>query len=187
MRALISSERWYRNAGCIGLEFDEVINDKGEHLPLVAAPAKASRIVVNKNEGRILGVNKDGQIACPSSLQWRDRAVRIGIHAALAPAGVFSFGAVPLAMGLYGAANPSFAFMKPVGNSVRHRRLKGFAWGFISGVPGGMIIEDSIVKGQESVIKPGDVFLAEFRQEFNGQPSTEAEDKGDQPTAEKTK
>jgi hypothetical protein len=175
MRALISHERWYRNSGCLGLEFDEVINEKGEHLPLVACPARASRIVNNKNEGRLLGVNKEGQIACPSSQQWRDRAIRIGIHAALAPAGVFSFGAVPIALGLYGAANPSFAFMKPVGQNVRHRRIKGFAWGFISGVPGGMIIEDSIVKGQETVMKPGDVFLAELRQEFNGEPAIAAQ------------
>ena len=175
MRALISHERWYRNSGCIGLEFDEIVNEKGEHLPLVASPARASRIVNNKHEGRLLGVNKDGQIACPSSQQWRDRAIRVGIHAALAPAGVFSFGAVPIALGLYGAANPSFAFMKPVGDNVRHRRIKGFAWGFISGVPGGMIIEDSIVKGQETIIQPGDEFLAEFHQEFNGVPSTDAQ------------
>jgi len=175
MRALISSERWYRNNGCLGLAFDEVVNENGDHLPLVACPSQASRIVNNKNEGRVLGVNKDGVITGPWSQQLRDKAIRVGIHAALAPAGVFSFGAVPLAMGLYGAANPSFAFMKPVGNNVRHRRLKGFAWGFISGVPGGMIIEDSIVKGQESIVKPGDVFLAEFHQEFDGTPATFAQ------------
>jgi len=175
MHSLVSSERWYRNSGCLGVEFDEIINDKGEHLPLVACPARTSRIVKNKNEGRVLGVNHLGQVTGPWSQQLRYKAVRIGLNAAMAPAGVFSFGAMPVALGLIGAANPSFAFMKPVGNNVRHRRLKGFAWGFLSGVPGSWIIEDTVTKGQESIIKPGDEFLAEFRQEFNGEPASEAQ------------
>jgi hypothetical protein len=74
-----------------------------------------------------------------------------------------------------GAANPSFAFMKPVGTNVRHRRLKGFAWGFLSGVPGSWLIEDTVVKGNEAIIKPGDEFLVEFKQEFTGEPASEAQ------------
>ncbi|MBS2009506.1 MAG: hypothetical protein JST01_20805, partial [Cyanobacteria bacterium SZAS TMP-1] len=175
MHSLVSPERWYRNSGCLGVEFDEIINEKGEHLPLVACPARTSRIVKNKNEGRVLGVNHLGQVTGPWSQQLRYKAIRIGLNAAMAPAGVFSFGAMPVALGLIGAANPSFAFMKPVGNNVRHRRLKGFAWGFLSGVPGSWIIEDTVTKGQESIIKPGDEFLAEFRQEFNGEPASEAQ------------
>src|SRR5262249_21919459 len=88
--------------------------------------------------------------------------------------GVFSFGAVPVALGVMGAVNPSFAFMKPVGLNVRHRRIKGFAWGFLSGLPGSWIIEDTVVKGQEAVLKPGDEFVAEFKQEFTGEPATDA-------------
>jgi hypothetical protein len=175
MRSLVSPERWYRNSGVLGVEFDEIINEKGEHLPLIACPARTSRIIKNKNEGRVLGVNHLGQITGPWSQQLRYKAIRIGLNAAMAPAGVFSFGAMPVALGLLGAANPSFAFMKPVGNNVRHRRLKGFAWGFLSGVPGSWIIEDTVTKGQESIIKPGDEFLAEFRQEFNGEPASEAQ------------
>ena len=175
MHSLVSPERWYRNSGVLGVEFDEIINDKGEHLPLVAMPARTSRIVKNKNEGRVLGVNHLGQVTGPLSQQIRYKAIRIGLNAAMAPAGVFSFGAMPVALGLIGAANPSFAFMKPIGNNVRHRRIKGFAWGFLSGVPGSWIIEDTVTKGQESIIKPGDEFLAEFHQEFNGEPASEAQ------------
>jgi hypothetical protein len=36
------------------------------------------------------------------------------------------------------------------------------------------IIEDTIIKGQETIIKPGDELLAEFQQEFTGEPSTDA-------------
>ncbi len=174
MHSLISPTRWYRNSGCVGISFDEIINDKGEHLPLVAVPARAARIVKNKGEGRELGINHEGQVTGPWSQQLRYKAIRIGLNAALAPAGAFSFGAMPIALGVIGAANPSFAFMKPVGLNVRHRRIKGFFWGALSGVPGSWLIEDTVVKGQEAVIKPGDEFLAEFQQEFTGEPASEA-------------
>ncbi len=174
MRSLLSTERWYRNSGCLGVSFDEIINDKGEHLPLVATPAQTARIVKNKGEGRVLGVNHYGQVTGPWSQQLRYKAIRVGLNFALAPAGVFSFGAMPVALGLIGAANPSFAFTKPVGLNVRHRRLKGFAVGFFSGVPGSWVVEDCVIKGQEAIIKPGDEFLCEFKEEFTGEPATEA-------------
>lgn len=174
MHSLVSPTRWYRNSGCVGISFDEIIDDKGQHLPLVAVPARAARIVKNKGEGRELGINHDGQVVGPLSQQIRYKAIRIGLNAALAPAGAFSFGAMPIALGVIGAANPSFAFMKPVGLNVRHRRIKGFFWGALSGVPGSWLIEDTVVKGQEAVVKPGDEFLAEFQQEFTGEPASEA-------------
>lgn len=175
LHSLVSKERWYRNSGTLGITFDEVINEKGEHIPLVAEPARQALIVKNKGEGRVLGVNHAGQITGPWSQQLRYKAVRVGLNFAMAPAGVFSFGAMPVALGLIGAANPSFAFMKPVGTNVRHRRLKGFAWGFLSGVPGSWLIEDTVVKGQEAVIHPGDEFLAELRQDFTGEVATDAQ------------
>lgn len=174
LHSLVSPEHWYRNSGRIGVSFDEIINDKGEHLPLVATPAQSARIVKNKGEGRVLGVNHLGQVAGPWSQQLRYKAIRIGLNFAMAPAGVFSFGAMPVALGVMGAVNPSFAFMKPVGLNVRHRRIKGFAWGFLSGIPGSWLIEDTVVRGQEAVIKPGDEFLVEFKEEFTGEPATEA-------------
>lgn len=174
MHSLLSPERWYRNSGCIGVAFDEVVNDKGEHYPLIAKPAQTARIIKNKGEGRVLGVNHEGQVTGPWSQQLRYKAIRVGLNFAMAPAGIFSFGAMPLALGVIGAANPSFAFMKPVGLNVRHRRLKGFAWGFLSGVPGSFLIEDTVIKGQEAIVKPGDEFLAEFKEEFTGEPATEA-------------
>jgi hypothetical protein len=174
MHSLLSFERWYRNSGCLGVAFDEIINEKGDHLPLVAAPLQQARIIKNKGDGRELGVNHAGQITGPWSQQLRYKAIRIGLNAAAAPAGVFSFGAMPVALGMIGAYNPSFAFMKPVGLNVRHRRIKGFCWGFLSGVPGSFLIEDTVIKGQEAIIKPGDEFLCEFKQEFTGEPITDA-------------
>ncbi|MCC7527587.1 MAG: hypothetical protein IT342_03630 [Candidatus Melainabacteria bacterium] len=174
LHSLWSPERWYRNSGCIGIDFDEIINEKGEHIPCAAAPAQAGRVIKNKGEGRELGVNHNGQVVGPWAQQLRYKAVRVGLNFAMAPAGVFSFGAMPVALGVIGAANPNFAFGRPVGLNVRHRRIKGFLWGALSGVPGSWLIEDTTVKGQEAIIRPGDEFYAAFKQEFNGEPETDA-------------
>lgn len=174
MHSLVTPKRWYKNSGVLGITFDEIINDKKEHIALNAKPARKARIVRNKAEGRELGVNDCGEITGPWGQQLKYKAIRVGLNFALAPAGVFSFGAMPVALGVIGAANPSFAFMKPVGTNVRHRRIKGFAWGFLSGIPGSWIIEDTVTKGQEAIIKPGDEFLVELKEEFTGEARSEA-------------
>lgn len=175
MHSLVSPHRWYRNSGVLGLTFDEIITGKGEHIALNAKPARKGNIIKNKAEGRLLGVNHNGEITGPWAQQLRWKAVRVGLNFAMAPAGVFTFGAMPVALGVMGAVNPSFAFMKPVGTNVPHRRIKGFFWGALSGVPGSWIIEDTVTKGQPCILKPGDEFLVELQQEFTGEAVTSAQ------------
>jgi hypothetical protein len=170
-----ANKRWLRMAGALGIQFDEIQAANGDHIPLIAKPARNPRIVKNDADGRVMGVNVQGQIASPFSSQVKSQAVHVAIRAAAAAGGVFSFGIVPVAYGCVGAISPSFAFEQPVGKNVRHRRLKGFGMGVIEGLPGGFLISDSIIKGPEARIEPGDVFLAEFKQDFTGQPSTEAD------------
>lgn len=172
--SMVTTQRFYRNSGVLGIEFDELINEKGEHFKLAAKPAMMDRIVKNKYEGRELGVNHNGQVTGPFSQQLRYKAIRVGMNFAMAPLGPMTFGAMPLALGVMGAVNPSFAFMKPVGLNVRHRRIKGFVWGALSGVPGSWLIEDTTVRGQEAIIKPGDEFLATFNEQFKGEAVTDA-------------
>jgi hypothetical protein len=174
LHAELSTKRWMRANGAIGLNFYEIVTENGEHLPLAAAPARQARVVKNVNEGRVLGVNHNGELAAPLSTQLKHQAAHLAIRGAASAGGVFSFGIVPLAYGVAGAVNPSFAFLHPVGKNVRHRRLKGFGMGLIAGMPGGFLIADSIIKGQEAVVKPGDQFLAEFKQDFSGEPETDA-------------
>lgn len=174
IHAELSKKRWMRANGAVGFQFDEILNYNGEHLPLVARPAQHARIVKNKAEGRVLGVNHNGEIASPLSTQLKHQAAHLAIRGAASAGGVFSFGIVPLAYGVVGAMNPSFAFLHPVGTNVPHRRLKGFAMGVVSGLPGGFLIADTIIRGQEAVVKPGDQFEAEFKQEFTGEAATEA-------------
>ncbi len=175
LHAELSPSSWMKANGAIGIQFDEIISQSGEHLPLVAKPARQPRIVVNKYEGRVMGVNLQGEVAPPLSTQLKGQAAHLAIRAGCAAAGVFSMGAVPLAYGVVGAMNPSFAFLKPVGLNVRHRRLKGFAMGVCQGLPGGFLVSDMIIRGPEAIVRPGDIFLVEFKQTFTGEPATAAE------------
>ncbi len=172
---LALNKRWMRMAGALSFNFDEIVTPAGEHLPLVAAPAQQARIIKNMNEGRVLGVNHNNEIASPLSTQLKHQGMHLAIRAGAAAGGVFSFGIVPVAYGVMGAVNPSFAFMQPVGKNMRHRRLKGFALGIITGLPGGFLISDSIIRGPEAVVQPGDIFHAEFKQNFTGEAATDAQ------------
>jgi hypothetical protein len=176
--ALVSPERWYKNSGCIGLTFDEIVTTKGDHIPLVAVPARKAIIIRNKADGRELGVNSEGMVTGPWAQQMKYKLIKFGISTAMMPAGTVSFGAAPVVMGVLGAANPSFALMKPVGENVRHRRVKGFFWGAVSGMPGGWVVEELIVRGQETIIKPGDEFLVAFKEEFSGEPGVASQAQG---------
>jgi hypothetical protein len=173
--AQLAPKRWLRANGAIGIKFDEIITQEGEHIPLTAAPARMARIIENKAEGRILGINHKGEVAAPLSTQLKNQGIQLAIRGAAGAGGVFSMGAVPVIFGLIGAANPSFAFLHPVGQNVPHRRWKGFGMGFLSGLPGGFLVADFILKGVEAALKPGDEFLVEFQQDFNGEAATVAE------------
>lgn len=173
--AQLVPKRWMRANGAIGLRFDEIVNHDGEHIPLVGAPARMARIIENKAEGRVLGINHNGEIAAPLSTQLKNQGIQLAIRGAAGAGGVFSMGAVPVIFGLIGAIQPSFAFLHPVGQNVPHRRLKGFGMGFLSGLPGGFLVADYILKGVEAQVKPGDEFLVEFKQDFDGRPATTAE------------
>ncbi len=174
IQAEFSPHRWLRANGCIGIQFDEIVTDAQEHLPLVAIPAQRSRIVKNVNEGRVLGVNDNGEIVAPLSTQLKAQALHFAIRGAASAGGVFSLGIVPVTYGVVGAINPSFAFLHPVGKNVPHRRLKGFGMGVVSGLPGGFLVADTIIRGKEAEILPGDEFLAQFKQDFTGEASTSA-------------
>jgi hypothetical protein len=82
--------------------------------------------------------------------------------------------AMPIVMGVMGAVSPSFAYMHPVGTNVRHRRLKGFAMGAVSGLPAGFLLSDSIIRAPECIINPGDQFLVELKEPFTIQTASTA-------------
>ena len=164
MQANLSRKRWMRAGGALGLQFDEIVTAEGEHLLLIAIPASQARIIENKAEGRVLGVNLEGEITPPLSAQLKAKSLQTSISLVGALGGPFSMPAMPIAFGVMGAISPSFAYMHPVGTNVRHRRLKGFAMGAVCGLPAGFLLSDSIIRAPECIIHPGDQFLVELKE-----------------------
>jgi hypothetical protein len=164
-----SKKRWMHMAGSLGIQFDEIVTQKGEHIPLVAVPAAKAKAIQDTAEGRVLGVNDQGNLESPISGQVKAQALQMAIRLGAMAGGVFSLGAVPAAMACLGAISPSFVYCHPVGTDVKHRRLRGFGMGLVQGLPGGFIICDSIIRGPEATIEPGDVFQAQFTQDFTGE------------------
>jgi hypothetical protein len=179
LKAELSRQRWLKSAGELGVQFDQIVTEQNEHLPLVATPARQSRFVKDMNEGRVLGINGKGEIVSPLSAQLKSQGIHWGIHIAVTAGGVaggpIGLGVMPVAYGCIGAISPSFAFMHPVGKNMPHRRLKGFALGALSGLPGGGIVCDAIVRGPEAIIEPGDKFEVELKQAFTGEPAMVAQ------------
>lgn len=179
LKAELSRKRWMKSAGELGVQFDEIVTDQDEHFPLTAVPARQTRFVKDMDEGRVLGINDRGEIVSPLSAQLKSQCMHWGIHIAVSAGAVaggpIGMAAMPVAYGCIGAISPSFAFMHPVGRNMKHRRIKGFALGFLSGAPGGGIICDAIVRGPEAIIEPGDAFEVELKQEFTGEPSVVAQ------------
>lgn len=179
--ARVSRDHRLRAAGAIGLQLDEIISANGEHLVIDAVPARQDKIVQNNATGRILGVDKGGEIAMPISIQLKAQALHgsiclaCGLVSVCGPIGMIAgVAAQPIACGALGALSPSSAFKHPVGSNIRHRRLKGFALGALSGLPfGGTLLVDCKINGAESVIYPGDQFLIELKQPFSGQTSAD--------------
>jgi len=173
LKAELSRHRWLKSAGEFGIQFDEIVTEQNEHLPLVAIPARQVRFVKDMNEGRVLGINDQGEIVSPLSAQLKSQSIHWGIHIGVTAAGIagrpIGLSVIPATYACIGAIDPSFAFMHPVGKNMKHRRIKGFALGLISGVPGGGFICDAIVRGPEAIIEPGDSFEVELKKTFTGE------------------
>jgi hypothetical protein len=190
LKAELSRHRWLKSAGELGIQFDEIVTTQNDHLPLVAMPARQVRFVKDKEEGRVLGINEQGEIVSPLSAQLKSQGIHWGIHIGVTAAGIaggpIGLSVIPVTYACIGAIDPSFAFMHPVGKNMKHRRIKGFALGLISGVPGGGFVCDAIVRGPEAIIKPGDSFEVALKETFTGQPMLVAASKESTPKASAT-
>lgn len=104
--------------------------------------------------------NKEGAIEASSKGQVKSKLGRLGITG-------LSFVAVPVAPvvgGIAGAVKPDVVLPEARDDKGRkHRRLKGLATGAVAGIPGGFVINDTVLKGCDIYIEPGTELLLEVR------------------------
>jgi hypothetical protein len=147
IQAEVSPRRWLRPGGAISMEFTRITGG-GKQAALSALPVGVG--------GARAKAKKDGTIEASSKGQVKSKLGRLGITG-------LSFVAAPVAPvvgGIAGAVKPDAVLPEAQDEKGRkHRRLKGLATGAIAGIPGGFLINDTVLKGRDIYIEPGTELL----------------------------
>jgi hypothetical protein len=162
-KAIISSERRLRTEGSITIKFDQIEDPvNGTSWPIDGKICRWDNIVSTTGGGwRQIEVDKQGRIlkAGPSLSRAEQEAFFIARVATFAPipgSMWLDLALMPVAMGIAGAAYPSFVYEKPVNLKEKNFREKAFAYGFVTNLPGAAVVEACVQKGQNSDIRCGD-------------------------------
>lgn len=153
LHAEVSTKRWLKAGGGIGMRFDEIVLASGKHIKINAVPVAVAEAAAeaDKRQQNVV-VDKDGTIEPTRKKDLKPKAARLML-------GVGAFVAGPITSvvgGVAGAVHPSTVLPdSPDPQSRKHRRLKGMVTGFVAGLPGGFIVDDAILKGQRAQLKPG--------------------------------
>jgi hypothetical protein len=149
----LSTKRWMRAGAGIAMEFDQVVPAHGTPLKIHALPlniVEADGKVEKGNDD--VTVSKQGTVEASRKKDLKPKFGRSIL-------GVASFVAAPVtavAGAAVGAARPSTVLPDATDDSAKsHRRLKGMATGLVAGLPGGFLVNDTALKGQQAVLKSG--------------------------------
>jgi len=155
--------RRFKSRGCLEVQFDLLTDPSGKQIPVAGNLVKQITVMPGQAR-REIRVDRLGRIVKSerSFTPERQRAYNVARVATMAPVPIpgnfilTNFVGVPLALGAAGAADPSFAYNKPVDEDVTHKRLKGFTYAFLTNLPGAFWVQAIVEKGNEVVLNPGD-------------------------------
>lgn len=167
--AALSSSRRYRSGGCLTIQFDEIIDQDGNSWPIIGKLCRLMDVKESADGGppRLLQVDKQGKvIAAGPTLTDKEKsvfAVGRALTAVPVPAGVLvNVVGIPAAMGVIGAAYPAFAYNKPVNLKEKGIRQRAFVYGFVTNLPGAMVVAACVQKGDEVALKAGDGLIVDM-------------------------
>ncbi len=148
IHAEVSPKRWLKPGGAISMQFTRIAGG-GRH-------ARISAIPVAVTGGAGAKAKQGGRIESASKGHVRSKVGRIALTG-------LSFVAAPVAPligAAVGVAKPDVVLPDAHDSKSRkNRRLKGMAAGAIAGVPGGFLINDTLLKGRDINIQPGTELL----------------------------
>jgi hypothetical protein len=165
--SVISKNRRFHKGSSMKIDLDEIITDEDEHIPIVGCLSKQTADFFDGKQPREVEINSGGELIKAEAVFTRDQKVASQIVNFAASTGVgqlgtaASFGALPVVMGVIGAVEPAMVMSKPMRADEKHPRVKGFAWGVWTTVPGAPVIQAVTFKGSDLRIEPGDEFLAQ--------------------------
>lgn len=146
--AEVSPKRWLQAGGGVGIVFTE-LRSGGKSQKIQAVPVAISGV-----NGVV--VSKDGSLEQSKKKQLKSKVGRTAFGAAA----LLGAPLTSVVGGVTGAAKPSVVLPEASSTQDRkHRRLKGFATGFVAGLPGGFLVNDAVLKGKETVLRPGSILV----------------------------
>jgi hypothetical protein len=162
-----SKQRRFKKGSSLKICFDEIIAAGNKHIAIVGRLSKQKFTVKHTMRPREIEVGAQGEFTKAEEVfttqqQAAAAAVNFITGTGIGQLGtVASFGALPVVMGVVGAVNPDLVTMRPMKADEKHPKVKGFAYGVLTSVPGAPVIQAFAFKGQEIHIEPGDEFMVQ--------------------------
>jgi hypothetical protein len=166
--SLVQKEDRLKSGGVVEIRFNELIIDQNKLIPLIGLPVHQESIwqgadgythAINvDHNGRIVGAGR----TLSKGQQDTSNALRVATFAPLPGSVLVSMVAAPVVMGAVGAASPDVAFNKPIDRNVKHRRLRGMAYGFASNLPGAFFVQAVVEKGSDVILNRGDELMIDL-------------------------
>lgn len=160
LKSNFQKKNWRNANGNLSIKITKIGNTD---LTIDAAPAPKSTIERAVNSKSVpLTVDDRGEVVVQYNAKGYT-AANLALAGGCMAAGPFGLLLGPMVGGAAGAANPAFAYGRPVTEDEGHTRVKGFFKGMIGGLPGGFLITDSTSRGLDISLDPGDVLVFQER------------------------
>jgi hypothetical protein len=165
--AMLSNNERFKRHGALTVVFSEIHSRTNGITPIVGSISKQkSLLFIDSKHPRAIAAGKSGEVnVAEEALTKRAKVASIaisqGIPLGLGQLGVVGTGVTPVAMGVLGAANPAIVNGRPIDEDDKHPRINGFSHAFVSNLPGGIILNAFVFKGNKVKLKPGDELLVE--------------------------
>jgi hypothetical protein len=172
--ATLANHGRFKQGAALKVLFTKIVTTDGETLYILGrlSQQSATLTIDGGRFDREVSINKDGAFdraeeVLTSGDKVLSNLIGQGVGTVLTPLGsVASFGALPVIMGIMGAAEPSLMTNKPVVMDDKHVRIKGFTLGVVESLPGGQLMVPFIIKGSELRIKQGDEYLVQVHSPY---------------------
>ncbi|MBX9688065.1 MAG: hypothetical protein K2X27_15265 [Candidatus Obscuribacterales bacterium] len=166
--SVLSSNRRFKTAACLSIQFDEIVDQDGRSWPVEGRLCRwQSHTEVEGKAPREIEIDKKGNLTRGGdSLTETEKTVfSVAKVVDIVPVPIgwaVNTAALPAAMGLAGAIYPAFVYDKPVDLSQKGVRQRAFVYGFLSSLPGASLVKAFVEKGDNVEFKTGDQLVVDL-------------------------
>ncbi|MBX9724724.1 MAG: hypothetical protein K2X81_25185, partial [Candidatus Obscuribacterales bacterium] len=167
LKSIVSPDHRFHKGTFMQISFDEIVTPDNKHLEIVGHFSEQSKMLNESYRPRKVEIGKNGELkraelVFSSNTRIASTAINFVASSGLGQMGsVASFGALPLVMGVVGAIEPDMVSSKPKTGAESHPRIKGFATGIASNLPGATVVSAMVVKGSELRLEKGDQLMVQ--------------------------